>query len=129
MLEKGLIIDEPWISMILRGSKTWEMRKTITKIRGPIALIRKGSKQVVGTADLVDSLPPLSLAEFNKQERRHGIPKDRQARAASDGWQCPWVLKNAQPLRKPVAYPHPSGAVIWVNLEPSVVKAIQAQLS
>ena len=54
MIEKGLIIDEPWISMILRGSKTWEMRKTITKIRGPIALIRKGSKQVVGTADLVE---------------------------------------------------------------------------
>ena len=25
---KGLIIDEPWIGLILQGKKTWEMRKT-----------------------------------------------------------------------------------------------------
>jgi len=36
----GLIIREPWISHILSGAKTWEMRTTPTRYRGPIGLIR-----------------------------------------------------------------------------------------
>ncbi|MBD8246954.1 ASCH domain-containing protein [Xanthomonas campestris] len=40
---KGLVIDEPWISLILSGQKTWEMRSRATSIRGRIALIKKGS--------------------------------------------------------------------------------------
>lgn len=39
---KALIIDEPWVSLILGGSKTCEMRTTHTQVRGRIALIRKG---------------------------------------------------------------------------------------
>jgi hypothetical protein len=41
---KGLVIDEPWISLIISGEKTWEMRSRNTVVRGRIALIRKGSK-------------------------------------------------------------------------------------
>src|SRR5438876_7688725 len=51
---KALIIDEPWISMIVSGQKTWEMRSRNTQVRGRIGLIRKGSKTVIGLADLVD---------------------------------------------------------------------------
>ena len=40
---KALVIDEPWISAILLGVKTWEMRRGVCNLRGPIALIRKGS--------------------------------------------------------------------------------------
>ena len=46
---KALIVDEPWISAILRGEKTWEMRKTGCNLRGSIALIRKGAGHVVGS--------------------------------------------------------------------------------
>lgn len=60
---KGLIIDEPWIGLILLGNKTWEMRKTACHHRGRIALIRKGSGRIVGTVDLVDSLQSLDTAE------------------------------------------------------------------
>jgi hypothetical protein len=52
---KGLIIDEPWIGLILLGNKTWEMRKTACHHRGRIALIRKGSGRIVGTADLIEA--------------------------------------------------------------------------
>ena len=51
---KALVIDEPWITAILKGEKTWEMRKRNCKIRGEIALIRKGSGLVVGTAHVVE---------------------------------------------------------------------------
>jgi len=38
---KGLIIKEPWISLILSRKKTWELRSRDTRVRGRIALIRK----------------------------------------------------------------------------------------
>ena len=60
---KGLIIDQPWIGMILSGSKTWEMRSRNTAVRGRIALIRKGSKAVVGVADLVGIVPKMSQSD------------------------------------------------------------------
>ena len=72
---KALIIDEPWITAILKGDKTWEMRKKNCNIRGQIALIRKGSGQVVGTANVVDSKPPLATrADYAAAEQHHRIP-------------------------------------------------------
>lgn len=126
---KALIVDEPWISAILKGEKTWEMRKKNCKIRGQIALIRKGSGQVVGTANVVDSRPPLATrADYAAAEQHHRVPPARQERAFTDGWRTPWVFANARPLAKAVHYKHPSGAVIWVNLEPDVVAQVHAQV-
>ena len=34
-------------------------------------------------------------------------------------------LRRAVRLHKPVAYLHPAGAVIWVNLRPEVVRRIE----
>jgi hypothetical protein len=125
---KALVIDEPWITAILKGDKTWEMRKRNCNIRGQIALIRKGSSHVVGTANVVDSRPPLATrADYAAAEQQHGIPPARQERAFTDGWRTPWVLANARPLQKAVRYKHPSGAVVWVNLEPDVAAQVQAQ--
>jgi hypothetical protein len=124
VLTRGLIIDEPWIGLILSGKKTWEMRSANTKIRGAIGLIRKRSGQVVGIADLVDCRPPLNQRDYAGQETFHRIPPDRQPRAISGGWTRPWVLANARRLRQPVPYRHPSGAVIWVTLDPEVITGI-----
>jgi hypothetical protein len=127
---KALIVDEPWITAILRGDKTWEMRKKNCNIRGQIALIRKGSGQVVGTGNVVDSKPPLATrADYATAEKHHRIPPARQERAFTDGWRTPWVLANARALQKAVRYKHPSGAVVWVNLEPDVAAQVQAQVT
>jgi len=126
---KALIIDESWISKILRGKKTWEMRKTACHIRGRIGLIRKGSGQIVGVADLVDSRAPLaSRKDYAAAERLHGIPSAQQGQAFAGGWRTPWILVNARPLARPVSYVHPSGAVIWVNLTPAVARRVSAQV-
>lgn len=125
---KGLIIDEPWIGLILRGEKIWEMRKTACHHRGWIALIRKGSGQVVGIAEITDSLAAIeSLEVYANGEVQHRIPSRRQGQAFADGWRTPWVLRNACALAVPVPYKHPFGAVIWVNLNPDVVSAVEAQ--
>ena len=125
---KALVIAEPWVGKILRGEKTWEMRSRGCKIRGLIALVRKGSGHVVGTAELADCLSPLQTAEaYAAAEARHGIPPAEQPKAIAGGWVIPWVLKGVRPLARPVPYRHPSGAVTWVNLEPDVIAAVEAQ--
>lgn len=125
---RALIIDEPWISAILRGEKTWEMRKKPCHFREKIGLIRKGSGQVVGVADVADSLAPIATrAAYADAERFHRIPPDRQPSAFADGWTTPWVLKGGVALRVPVPYQHKSGAVVWVTLDPEVARKVEAQ--
>jgi hypothetical protein len=125
MMTRALVIDEPWIGLILTGMKSWEMRSTNTKIRGLIGLIRKGSGQVVGVAELVDCQPPLSAQEYAHFESSHRIPPNRQDGAISGGWTRPWVLSAARSLRGPVPYRHPPGAVIWVTLDPEVIAKVR----
>ena len=127
---KGLIIDEPWIGLILLGKKSWEMRKTACHHRGRIALIRKWSGRIVGTADVIDSLQSLETTEaYARAEPQHCIPASRQEQAFTDGWRTPWVLANARAIGLPVSYKHQSGAVIWVNLDPEVKMAVESQSS
>jgi hypothetical protein len=125
---KCLIIAEPWIGLILLGKKTWETRKTACHYRSRIALIREGSGRIVGTADVTDSLRSLANAEaYGRAEPQHRIPPSRQELAFNDGWRTPWVSANADALRSSVPYKHPPGAVIWVNLDPEVKMAVEAQ--
>ena len=124
---KALIIDEPWISRILDGSKTWEMRSRMTTARGPIALIRKGSGAVVGVAQLTGCRGPLILSELEANLDRHRVPIDRYRAGAASRWTTAWELAQARPLEQPVPYRHPFGAVTWVNLDSGTVAAILAQ--
>ena len=124
---KGLIINEPWVSMIVAGEKTWEMRSRNTVVRGRIALIRKGSKTVIGTADLVGTVPNLSRSALKANVAKHQVPENRIGDEFKHN--TAWVLEGARPLREPVRYRHPAGAVIWVNLEPAVAAAIERQLA
>ena len=125
---RALIIDEPWISLILAGEKTWEMRTSTTHIRGPIGLIRKGSGLVVGWARVVDSLGPFDRAAMLANGQRHRIDADLVTSGKVDKWRHAWVLRDAIALHVPVPYQHRSGAVIWVELSPEVSRRIVAQL-
>jgi len=130
MIERGLIIDEPWISKILEGSKTWEMRSRPTKLRGLIGLIRKGSGQVVGVADLMGNGPCLDQESFSQHADKHGVTDPQMHVAAvRGGWIHPWVLSAARPLPRPVPYTHKQGAVIFVKLDDAVVADVTMQLA
>lgn len=109
-ISHGLIIDEPWISKILSGEKVWEMRSTKTKIRGDIALIKKGSGKIVGTCELFDCLscdPNMLHLAIN-----HHCISDR---VLFKKWNIAWKLRKAKSIN-PIAYQHKRGAVIWVKL-------------
>jgi hypothetical protein len=117
---RGLIIKSPYIDRILAGTKTWEMRSTHTKVRGPIALIRKGSGQIIGMANLVDSKGPLSDQEKIDNINQHQISIERLQSGDTAKWNVAWILEKAQSLNSPVHYKHRNGAVIWVTLETEI---------
>jgi len=123
----GLIIREPWITRILSGTKTWEMRTTLTAYRGRIGLIRKGTGMVIGTANIIDSLPRLDAGGLAASRDFHGIPVELDSDVLDAGWLFPWVLRNVQPLRHPVPAGQKSGQVVWVPLSPAAVAAIDEQ--
>jgi ASCH domain len=123
----ALLIRHPWIDQILKGKKTWEIRGSRTWVRGQIGLIASRSGTVIGVCDLVDCLGPLTTREYRKNAKKAGM----SPKAATLGHYrktFAWVVKNPRNLKRPVKYQHPSGAVIWVRLEPAVEKKIRAQL-
>jgi hypothetical protein len=123
----GLVISEPWIGLILSGTKTWEMRTAPTRYRGRVGLIRKGSGMVVGAADLVDSLRPIDAAGLAATRDRHGIPHSLDAEAIKARWVHPWVLHNVYRLKQLIPAGQKAGQVIWVTLSPATVHAIENQ--
>lgn len=118
---RGLIIDEPWIThIVVKKDKDWELRSRDTKIRGRIALIKKGSGQIVGTANLVDSVPR-SLAYLSKHKHRHQCNRGQLVRYSNGKKLYTWIFKSVRRLKKPVSYTHPQGAVIWVTLSDNIL--------
>lgn len=112
---RGLIIKSPWIDLILKGKKPWEIRGSNTTIRGTIALIKSGSGKVYGTVDLVDT-KKLTFEEFMQSEEFHCIPKKDCVNVTYKNIYA-WILENPKLFEEPLPYRHPRGAVIWVDLK------------
>ncbi|MEX0959099.1 MAG: ASCH domain-containing protein [Burkholderiales bacterium] len=110
-VKSGLIIDTPAIDRILSGEKTWEMRSERTKKHGLIALIRKGTKTVVGTVEVVDSIGPFTPEEMLLNQRYHLMTPERLADPKVAKWNHAWVLRNARPLSEPIPSGQRDGAV------------------
>jgi hypothetical protein len=123
----GLLIRFPYIDWILAGTKTWEIRGSSTAKRGRIALIKSGTGTVIGVADLVGAVGPLTRLDLAANARKLGLRK-RPLGPLPYRKTFAWVLKNARRLKTPVRYRHPSGCIIWVNLGPGVQAAISRQL-
>lgn len=116
-------IRPQWVDLILNGTKTWEIRTKYTNKIGPVALIRSGSGTVVATANLSEVIE-LTESIARKNARRMGM-------STADAVSCvgcnAWVLSDVVPLKKPVPYVHPSGAVTWVTLDEATTKKVLAE--
>lgn len=111
-IQTGLVIDEPWITKILCGEKTWEMRSQSTAKRERVALIKKGSGLIVGLATITGVLGPFDDKEIAANFHHHRVPTHMIGK-----WRYAWTLGTVRRLETPVPYVHSKGAVIWVNLD------------
>ena len=125
---RALLIRHPHIDKILAGRKKWEIRGSRTAVRETIALVASGSGTVIGVCDLVACLGPLTATEFRKNANKAGMrPSEAMVRPYRQTYG--WVLEKPRTLDKPVPYKHPSGAIIWVRLDPKVERQILKQLA
>jgi hypothetical protein len=125
----ALIIDKPWIDLILSGQKTWEMRATKFNKSGYISLIAKGSKTVVGIAKIQGFEGPLSIGQLKNTINKHHVPKE-QFTAPTYKWFVAMKLANVVRLPAAIPYIHKKGSVIWVKMseQPEVLNQISSAL-
>lgn len=116
-IERALIIREPWISKILSGEKTWEMRSKLTSVRGWIGLVAQGTSQVVGLARLIGCELPLNAKNYDQHFDRHAIPAEQTQWAIENNWVFPWVLADVIRLPRPMPFTSRPGAVQFVTID------------
>ena len=114
-MNKGLIIKEPWIDLILNGKKTWEIRNKNTLYRGKVYLIKSGSSKIFGECTLINS-QNISFNEFLENTDKHMV-KDLSLLKYDRNKLFAWILVNPKLYEKPISYTHPKGAIVWVDLD------------
>jgi hypothetical protein len=67
---------------------------------------------------------PLNAAELQENAGKAGFGLGRREEMPYEKTFA-WVLANARRFRVPVPYEHPSGAVIWVQLDDAVERAVR----
>ena len=104
-----LIIDEPWISLILAGKKKWEIRRRNTKIRERIALGNKKTKCSVGYARIVDSVE-MTIEELKKHNDKHQANEFLDKYAKGRKTLFAWVLEDVETEPNPKRYSYSTGS-------------------
>ena len=128
LVERGLVIQQPWVGMIADGKKIWEMRTRRTRLRGWIGLIEKGAGQIIGVAYLKGSPPALRRSDHHLYYRKHRVKPERSNKTYSGKYLFPWVMSKAIRLLKPVTYKHPYGAVTWVKFSEEVSRGLARRI-
>jgi hypothetical protein len=117
VLDRALIVKQPYADLILSGQKALEMRSRHTKIRGRVGIIPKGTGVIKGSVEIIDSWDYSDeprLKSIGGQSLHQVEPKDWHL---LDKWCFAWELSKPIIFGQPVPYDHPKGAVIWVKLK------------
>ena len=102
----GLIVREPYASLIVDGRKVWEIRRRKTRHRGPLGIVSGG--RLIGQADLVEELLAHQEKHLAEEAFLRAYAKDEPLYA--------WVLENAFRYEKPLHVPRRPGRVMFVDL-------------
>lgn len=113
-ISRALLVYPDWGELILSGEKIWELRSCITHFRGRFGIIYAGTGKIFGTAELVDSLPPIDPDHFTSHFANHRVPQGNVN--IREKYRYPWLLRNPIKFIEPIPYRHPRGAVKWVIL-------------
>lgn len=117
---RGLIVNRlngegtPYAKLIVTDTKTWEIRKSSTNVRGSIGIIYHD--EFLGTANLVGVDGPYTPLELAEYYGNHLVILS-DLKSYSQGKKLyAWVLKDAKKFEKPKKIKRIKGQVIWVNI-------------
>ncbi len=107
-----LKVEDKYAQMIVDNIKDWELRRTRTNYRGPLAIGTTKTKTVIGYVNLYNCLryPTKALAS-ELFERRHHASKfvTEYAKGLEDLWV--YCLEKAK--REPMPYPYSFSTGSW----------------
>ena len=112
-----LIIQRPWIDLILDGYKTLEIRgkACTTKVGKRVYLALSGGGGIVlGSVDFVACHGPLSRAEWAARGDEHCVGGDALPYGASTH---AWEFQRPKKFKEPVPYVTRQGCVVWAIKE------------
>lgn len=111
-----LIIQEPWIGLILAGRKTLEIRGTVCNKRVGERIylaLSGGGGIVVGSAEFAGCAGPLSSDEYASRATEHCVAG---AKLPYGGHTYAWAMRKPVRFSEPVRYLHKSGVVVWAKM-------------
>ena len=109
----GLIVNEPYASMIIAREKKWELRSRKPpedKIKNKIGLLSQG--KMLGTIEITDSTGPLTVSDLKKTISLHQSNVDELPKEFTS---FAWKINVHKVFPKPKKYVHPMGARVWVK--------------
>ena len=121
-----------YLKLILRGSKTWEIRHQRSHKREIVALIESGTSHIVGHVRIVDYIQIVDVDTFNMNHSKHGVGDHNNTN-------LPYKETYAWVLTDPVQYTgtdilHVTKArgcigFSWLNRPPAVVGPAQCDVN
>ena len=109
-----LIIQEPWINLILDGRKTFEIRgRHCKKEHERIYLALSGGGGIVlGSVEFVRCHGPLTRDEWVSGANRHCVAGSSLPYGSST---YAWEMASPVRFHTPVPYEHKQGVVVWAK--------------
>jgi hypothetical protein len=112
-----LIIQQPWIGLLLDGYKTLEIRgQKCKKAHGEkvYLALSGGGGTILGSMTFVASHGPLTRAEYAGRSDEHCVAGAQLPYGAST---YAWEFKAPRRFRLAVPYVHRHGCVVWATKE------------
>lgn len=120
----GLIVLQPYLDLLLTGTKTWEIRSTNTETRGEICLVLKG--RVYGTISIT-GCQAISHAELELNRDKHQI-KDISV-VAGYTTLFAWMMSSPKKLPQPLPFAWKTGQQVWVKVVLPKVPELELDLA
>jgi len=104
----ALIVREPWINLILDGTKKWEIRSEPTQKRERIALATTQPYLLLGDVEIVDSTV-LTHEDFQTHVASHCVDESQQEQVIGSYKRIhAWHLRRPRRYANPIAYVFPT---------------------
>ena len=106
------MVKQPWLELILKGQKKWEIRGQQYMKRGVVHLALSGSKSILGRVRIVGCREVLR-EEFARHHAKHRVP---DIRSVPYDKIFAWTMTDPQRFEPPLRCEPHRGAVIWTQL-------------